>query len=116
MNLFYILASKLIHDNLNCNCFSNGGIIPPIAQDLHRQHITDVVESTLISANLKLKNVDAIAATVKPGLPMSLLIGTYFGKYLSKIGNKPFIPIHHMEAHALTARMVEKVDSLQNRV
>ncbi|XP_024943682.1 probable tRNA N6-adenosine threonylcarbamoyltransferase, mitochondrial isoform X2 [Cephus cinctus] len=59
---------------------------------------------------MKLRDVDAIAATVKPGLPQSLLIGTKFGKYLSKIGRKPFIPIHHMEAHALTARMVHKVD------
>lgn len=58
---------------------------------------------------MKVKDIDAIATTVKPGLPMSLMIGTNFGKYLSKIGNKPFIPIHHMEAHALTVRMVEKV-------
>ncbi|XP_046613400.1 probable tRNA N6-adenosine threonylcarbamoyltransferase, mitochondrial [Neodiprion virginianus] len=88
----------------------NGGIIPPLAQELHRQKITKVVEKALLSANLRLTNVDAIAATVKPGLVMSLLIGTNFGKYLSRVGNKPFIPIHHMEAHALTARMVENID------
>lgn len=96
-------SQHLVHLN-------NGGIIPPIAQDLHRTHITKVVENALVSANLKLKNIDAVAATVKPGLPTSLVIGTNFGKYLSRIGDKPFIPIHHMEAHALTARMREKVD------
>ncbi|XP_043282866.1 probable tRNA N6-adenosine threonylcarbamoyltransferase, mitochondrial isoform X2 [Venturia canescens] len=87
-----------------------GGIVPPLAQDLHREHITEVCEKALRSANLRLRDVDAIAATVKPGLPLSLDIGTKFGKYLSKLGGKPFIPIHHMEAHALTARMIEKVD------
>lgn len=63
-----------------------------------------------MSANLKLKDIDAVATTVKPGLPMSLDIGTRFGKSLAKIGKKPFIPIHHMEAHALTARMIENVE------
>lgn len=28
-----------------------------------------------------------------------------YGKYLCHLHKKPFIPIHHMEAHALTARM-----------
>lgn len=89
--------------------FSFGGIIPTIAQMLHRDSITKVCEDALQSANLKLRDIDAIATTVKPGIRPSLSIGTKFGKYLAKIGNKPFIPIHHMEAHALTARIQEKV-------
>lgn len=28
-----------------------------------------------------------------------------YGKHLARKYNKPFIPIHHMEAHALTARL-----------
>ncbi|KAJ8958869.1 hypothetical protein NQ318_019636 [Aromia moschata] len=42
------------------------------------------------------------------GLPLSLLIGTKYGKHLCRIHKKPFMPIHHMEAHALTARMHDK--------
>lgn len=76
---------------------------------MHRQDITTVCEDALRSANLRLRNIDAIATTTKPGLPLSLTVGNNFGKYLSKIGNKPYIPIHHMEAHALTVRMVQKV-------
>jgi len=76
---------------------------------MHRQHITTVCEDALKSANLRLRYIDAIAATTKPGLPLSLDVGNKFGKYLSRIGNKPYIPIHHMEAHALTVRMVQKV-------
>ena len=86
-----------------------GGIIPPIARDLHAQNISNVVETALKNANLEIKDLDAIAVTVKPGMPLSLLVGTHFGKKMCKTWNKPFIPIHHMEAHALTARMVEKV-------
>ncbi|KAJ8916308.1 hypothetical protein NQ315_016449 [Exocentrus adspersus] len=43
-----------------------------------------------------------------PGLPLSLKIGTMYGKHLCRLHKKPFIPIHHMEAHALTARMHDK--------
>ncbi|XP_012270532.2 probable tRNA N6-adenosine threonylcarbamoyltransferase, mitochondrial [Orussus abietinus] len=59
---------------------------------------------------MRLRDIDAIAVTVKPGIPTSLLIGLNFGKYLSEVGCKPLIPIHHMEAHALTARIVEKIE------
>ncbi|KAF3428875.1 hypothetical protein E2986_08737 [Frieseomelitta varia] len=87
-----------------------GGIIPSFARILHRNNITKTCENALKAANLKLKDIDAIATTIKPGLPLSLKVGAQFGKYLAKIGEKPFIPIHHMEAHALTARMSEKID------
>ncbi|GJQ70306.1 hypothetical protein Trydic_g22744 [Trypoxylus dichotomus] len=87
----------------------NGGIIPPIAQTLHRQHIENVVKKALINAEMHLNDVEAIAVTIKPGLPLSLEIGTKYGKYLCRKYHKPFIPIHHMEAHALTIRMIEDV-------
>lgn len=77
---------------------------------MHRLHITKVCENALRSAKLRLRDVDAIATTVKPGLPLSLDIGNKFGKYLAIRGNKPFIPIHHMQAHALTVRITEKVN------
>ncbi|XP_076642355.1 threonyl-carbamoyl synthesis 4 isoform X2 [Halictus rubicundus] len=79
-----------------------GGIIPSVARSLHTSNVTRVCEDAFRSANLKLQDISAVATTVKPGLPMSLDVGTRFGKYLAKIGKKPFIPIHHMEAHALT--------------
>ncbi|CAG9768547.1 unnamed protein product [Ceutorhynchus assimilis] len=87
---------------------NNGGIIPPLAADLHRENVDRVVQGALKKARLNVEDIDAIATTVKPGLPMSLKIGTKYGKYLCQKYNKPFIPIHHMEAHALTARMIDK--------
>ncbi|XP_017754596.1 PREDICTED: probable tRNA N6-adenosine threonylcarbamoyltransferase, mitochondrial, partial [Eufriesea mexicana] len=98
-----INSQQLIH-------LSFGGINPPIAKMLHFHNITKVCENALRAANLKLTDINAIATTVKPGLFYSLNAGTQFGKYLAKIGEKPFIPIHHMQAHALTARINEKID------
>ncbi|XP_034943273.1 putative uncharacterized protein DDB_G0286901 isoform X2 [Chelonus insularis] len=104
---------KILGEALNCQQnihIKHGGIVPNIARDLHKDNIQNVYENALLSAQITLNDVDAIATTVKPGLPLSLLIGVNFGKKLSKMANKPFIPIHHMEAHALTARMTEKID------
>lgn len=76
---------------------------------MHKQNIDNVVTQALQKANLSLNELDAIAVTVKPGLPLSLLVGMNYAKKLSKESLKPLIPIHHMEAHALTARLVDKV-------
>lgn len=95
--------------NNHCKFYREGGINPPVAQDLHKANIDKVYEECLQSANLELKDVDAIAVTVEPGLIMSLKVGRDFALHLSKIADKPLIPIHHMQAHALTARMIEKV-------
>ncbi|KYN10595.1 PREDICTED: probable tRNA N6-adenosine threonylcarbamoyltransferase, mitochondrial [Trachymyrmex cornetzi] len=106
-------TGKILSEAINSQHLTHlkhGGIIPSIAGEMHRQHITTVCEDALKSANLRLRNIDAIATTTKPGLFLSLDAGNKFGKYLSRIGNKPYIPIHHMEAHALTVRMVQKVN------
>ncbi|KAG5891069.1 hypothetical protein JTB14_005706 [Gonioctena quinquepunctata] len=53
-------SQHLVHLN-------NGGIIPTIAQDLHRKNIENVVEKAITSANISFDDIDAIATTVKPG-------------------------------------------------
>lgn len=40
-----------------------------------------------------------------PGIQRCLIIGLRYAKYLSRKYSKPLIPVHHMEAHALTVRM-----------
>lgn len=61
-------------------------------------------------ADLTPNDIDAIAVTNRPGLSLSLHIGVRYAKYLSRTYCKPLIPIHHMEAHALTIRMGQSVD------
>ncbi|XP_019630560.1 PREDICTED: probable tRNA N6-adenosine threonylcarbamoyltransferase, mitochondrial [Branchiostoma belcheri] len=96
-------SQKLVH-------LKHGGIVPTVAQQLHRDHIEEVVQGALDMASLRLQDVTAIAATVKPGLALCLQIGVEYAKKLVKQSGKPFIPVHHMEAHALTARMMENIE------
>lgn len=64
-----------------------------------------MVDEAFTKANLTPNDIDAIAVTNRPGLVLSLKVGVRYAKHLSRTYQKPFIPIHHMEAHALTARM-----------
>ncbi|XP_054643461.1 tRNA N6-adenosine threonylcarbamoyltransferase, mitochondrial isoform X1 [Dunckerocampus dactyliophorus] len=86
-----------------------GGIIPTVAQKLHREHIELVVNEALERSGVDPSQLTAVATTVKPGMALSLGIGLEFSQRFVRQNNKPFIPIHHMEAHALTVRMFEPV-------
>ncbi|KAM4698580.1 tRNA N6-adenosine threonylcarbamoyltransferase, mitochondrial [Rhinophrynus dorsalis] len=87
----------------------SGGIIPPVAQQLHRDNIESVVNEALLSSGVSLDEISAIATTVKPGLGLSLGVGLSYSKKLVNQYHKLFIPIHHMEAHALTVRLLHHV-------
>ncbi|XP_017016074.2 probable tRNA N6-adenosine threonylcarbamoyltransferase, mitochondrial [Drosophila takahashii] len=85
-----------------------GGIIPPRAQDLHRARIESAYQRCLAEAQLQPEDLAAIAVTTRPGLPLSLLVGLRFARHLARRLQKPLLPVHHMEAHALQARMEHK--------
>ncbi|KAM9804431.1 tRNA N6-adenosine threonylcarbamoyltransferase, mitochondrial [Neosynchiropus ocellatus] len=86
-----------------------GGIIPTVAQQLHRENIERVVHEALQRSGVEPGQLSAVATTVKPGLALSLSVGLQFSQRFVRQHNKPFIPIHHMEAHALTVRMLQEV-------
>ncbi|XP_024053846.1 probable tRNA N6-adenosine threonylcarbamoyltransferase, mitochondrial isoform X1 [Terrapene carolina triunguis] len=87
-----------------------GGIIPPVAQQLHRENIERIVKETLCVSGISLDELSAVATTVKPGLALSLGVGLEYSLKLVDKYKKPFIPIHHMEAHALTIRLINQVE------
>lgn len=81
-----------------------------MAQRLHRENISRVVQEALDRSGIEPGELAAVATTVKPGLALSLGIGLDFSLKFVRHHEKPFIPIHHMEAHALTVRMLHPVD------
>lgn len=86
-----------------------GGVNPVIAHELHRENIEKAVQETLRNAHLNIENIDAVAVTTKPGLLISLQVGVKYARFIAKKYHKPIIPIHHMEAHALVARMYNDI-------
>jgi N6-L-threonylcarbamoyladenine synthase len=76
-----------------------GGIVPEVASRQHLLTIIPVAEKALTEAGLTLKQVDAIAATVGPGLAGSLIVGVNFARAISQAEDLPFVGINHLEGH-----------------
>ncbi|MFD1199051.1 tRNA (adenosine(37)-N6)-threonylcarbamoyltransferase complex transferase subunit TsaD [Brucella gallinifaecis] len=82
-----------------------GGVVPEIAARAHVEALDRLVEKALKDADLKLDQMDAIAATAGPGLIGGLIVGLMTAKAMAMAANKPFYAINHLEGHALTARL-----------
>ncbi|KAA3678637.1 N6-L-threonylcarbamoyladenine synthase [Paragonimus westermani] len=82
-----------------------GGVLPTVARGLHEQEIRSTTNSVLFDAGISWKDIGSIAVTVKPGMPLSLKVGVAYAKELAALHKIPLIPVHHMEAHALTATL-----------
>ena len=90
--------------------FDYGGVVPEIASRAHLEKFDNLIKKTMDDSELKYSDIDAIAATVGPGLLGGLLIGTMYGKSLALSLDVPFIPVNHLEGHALIANLTNKVE------
>ena len=82
-----------------------GGVVPNLAQEAHKAAIDDVVTTALRNAGVDASRLDAVAVTVGPGLSMCLRVGVVAAQDLSAAHKIPIVPVHHMEAHGLVARL-----------
>jgi N6-L-threonylcarbamoyladenine synthase len=76
-----------------------GGIVPEVASRQHLLGITPVAERALKEAGSTLEQMDAVAATVGPGLAGSLIVGVNFSRAVSQAYHLPFIGVNHLEGH-----------------
>jgi len=87
-----------------------GGVVPTLAKEAHQNAIDEVVEECLSKAGVTDigKEVSAVAVTVGPGLSMCLRVGVRKAQKISGEYGIPIVPVHHMEAHCLVARVKEE--------
>lgn len=76
-----------------------GGVVPELAAREHLKNLSPVAQSALREAGVKASALDAVAATQGPGLPTALLVGLKAAQAMAFALGKPFIGIHHHEAH-----------------
>jgi N6-L-threonylcarbamoyladenine synthase len=76
-----------------------GGVVPEVASRAHVELLTPVVAQALIEAGLDDVHVDAVGATVGPGLIGALLVGVSAAKALALVWDVPFVAVNHLEAH-----------------
>jgi N6-L-threonylcarbamoyladenine synthase len=88
-----------------------GGVVPELASRAHVELLTPVLAEALLEAGTDAatpgRGVDAVAATVGPGLVGSLLVGLSAAKSLALVWGVPFVAVNHLEAHIYAAWLEE---------
>ncbi len=87
-----------------------GGVVPEIAARSHLDHIDRLVAEAMQQASLGFDDLDGIAATAGPGLIGGVFVGVMTAKAIALAWDKPFLAVNHLEGHALTARLSDKLD------
>lgn len=86
------------------------GVVPEIASRMHTEWISKVVKQALREAGSESVDIDAVAATARPGLSGALLVGFSFGKAFAWSLGLPFIAVDHMLAHLYAPQLETQVE------
>ena len=78
-----------------------GGVVPEVASRAHVQQVVPVVRAALAEAALE--RPDLVAATAGPGLIGAVLVGLNLAKAAALGWGVPFVGVHHLEGHLLSA-------------
>ena len=95
-----VIGTQLAHQ-------ATGGIVPEVAAREHLRAIDPITDQALRDAGIELKQVDAVAATVGPGLIGCLLVGANYGRGLALAAGLPFIGVNHLEGHVYANWLTE---------
>ena len=76
-----------------------GGVVPEIASRRHLEKMPFLLEKAIDQSGVSISKVNAIAATVTPGLTGALLVGSITARTLACLHKRPFLGIHHLEGH-----------------
>ena len=101
-----IVLSNVVNSQVNLH-HPYGGVVPELASREHVRNIVPVVDEAMLTAALKMVDIDVIAVTIGPGLIGSLLVGLYYAKSLSFVRGIPFIAVNHLEGHILSILLEE---------
>jgi N6-L-threonylcarbamoyladenine synthase len=89
---------------------SFGGVFPSLAQRQHKERIDWVIKRSITTAGLDIKDIDAFAVTIGPGLAVALGVGIDKARELAIKYKKPLIPINHIEGHLLSPLINSNLD------
>ncbi len=93
-----VVCSSVVSSQIKMHA-EYGGVVPELAAREHLRNFLPVAQSALFEAGVSGAQLDAVAATQGPGLPTALLVGFKAGQAFAFALRKPFIGIHHHEAH-----------------
>jgi N6-L-threonylcarbamoyladenine synthase len=95
-----VIASQVDHTDW-------GGVVPELASRAHLKAIAPTIARALAEADVAIADVEAVAATVEPGLIGSLLVGLNAAKGIAVGLGRPLIEVNHLEAHLYSVLLDE---------
>jgi N6-L-threonylcarbamoyladenine synthase len=100
------IISNLVISQINLHK-EFGGVVPELAARSHADILDQLIQKSLSDSNLQFKDLDGIAVTAGPGLIGGVIVGLTMAKTIASVYQKPFLAVNHLEAHALTIRLVD---------
>jgi len=86
-----------------------GGVVPEIAARSHVENIDIIINQAFKESKISLNEIDGVAATAGPGLIVCLTVGLNIAKSIATFAKKPFIAVNHLEGHALSPGLQNKI-------
>ena len=99
------------HEKVTANNDAYNGIHPLVALSSHQVSLAPLVQKALAVS----PRPNIIAATRGPGMRSNLSVGLNTARGLALGLNVPFLGVHHMQAHALTPRLVGAMRAANTR-
>ena len=73
--------------------------MPELAAREHLRNLLPIARTALQEAKISAEQLEAVCATQGPGLPSALMVGLRAAQALAFTIRRPFVGIHHHEAH-----------------
>ncbi|KAL0036282.1 hypothetical protein WJX77_000160 [Trebouxia sp. C0004] len=105
-------SGRIFSDTLVCQAdvhAAYGGVVPNLAMEAHKAAMDSCVADALQQAGITAQDLAAVAVSIGPGLSPCLQVGVRKAHQLAQQHCLKLVPVHHMEAHALVARLAADV-------
>lgn len=99
------ILSNIVHSQIKDHA-PYGGVVPEIAARAHVDLLDGIVAHAMNEAGASFAELGGVAAAAGPGLIGGVIVGLTTAKAIAMVHDTPLVAINHLEAHALTPRLV----------
>ena len=99
------ILSNVVHSQIKDHA-PFGGVVPEIAARAHVDLLDTIVAAAMREAGIGFDRLDGVAAAAGPGLIGGVIVGLTTGKAIALVHGTPLVAVNHLEAHALTPRLL----------
>ncbi len=103
------ILSNVIHSQITDHA-PFGGVVPEIAARAHVDKLDGLIALAMDEAKIGFADLDGVAAAAGPGLIGGVIVGLTTAKAIALVHGLPLLAVNHLEAHALTPRLVAPLE------